>query len=436
MKSVSAFADGVGGSLFFGVSNDKRPVGLSDAQRCGEKISELINQRIDPTPIYFLKPFKEKGKLLIELKVLPGQSTPYYYKADGVCVSYIRAGSESIETPTHILNELILRGQGKTYDGIVTGYKKSEFSFSTLRSVFLERTKTTFNEQDFRSFGLSDKEGHLTNAGILLADENPYRHSRVFCTRWNGLNKVGEKEAADDKTFSGSLLKQLSDALLFWRNNTKIGWHKEGTKTIYDPDYDEEAITEALVNGIIHRDYNNHGAEVCLNIYDDRIEISSPGGMFSGEKIPEKIDFAMESMRRNPIISDLFWKLKYMNERGSGLENITNKTNALFKDGMNHVTFSSTSSFFVVRIANSNYRKEAESDLANRGSGNKQTLLLSPNEKKIIDMIRASETITQAELAAALGVTDRTVRRMIKRLKNEGAIEIVGKTKAKKWFVK
>lgn len=119
------------------------------------------------------------------------------------------------------------------------------------------------------------------------------------------------------------------------------------------------------MNGIIHRDYNNLGSEVCLNIYNDRIEITSPGGSFNGQKIPEYVDVVLESTRRNPILADLFWRMKYMNRRGSGLANITAKTNSLFSDGENHVRYKVTPYSFWVTIDNAkNYKKELPSDLS------------------------------------------------------------------------
>ncbi len=104
---------------------------------------------------------------------------------------------------------------------MLTGYKKDDFAFSILESDFLEKTQTKCADEDFVSFGLTDKNGFFTNAGVLFADSNPYRQSRVFCTRWNGLNKTNEYEATDDREFDGSLIRQLKMAMDFFRSNTK-----------------------------------------------------------------------------------------------------------------------------------------------------------------------------------------------------------------------
>ena len=120
LKSVSAFSNGIGGTLFFGVSDDREPIGLSDVQKDAEAISRLIKERITPLPQFILKPLQEDGKNLLALEVSPGRSTPYYYKADGVMEAYIRVGNESVIAPDYIVNELILKGTNQSFDTLTT----------------------------------------------------------------------------------------------------------------------------------------------------------------------------------------------------------------------------------------------------------------------------------------------------------------------------
>lgn len=123
LKSISAYANSIGGTLLFGVSDDKQVVGLNDAQGDAQIISNLIKERITPLPQFVLSTMKENGKNVLCLKVYAGQSTPYYYKADGIMAAYIRIGNESIVAPDHVLNELILKGQNRSFDSIITEYK-------------------------------------------------------------------------------------------------------------------------------------------------------------------------------------------------------------------------------------------------------------------------------------------------------------------------
>ena len=149
----------------------------------------LIKERITPLPQFILKPLQEDGKNLLALEVSPGRSTPYYYKADGVMEAYIRVGNESVIAPDYIVNELILKGTNQSFDTLTTDAVKKDYSFTLLEATYLERTGLRFEPSDYVSFGLADKNGFLTNAGKLMTDQHTVYNSRMFCTRWNGLEK-------------------------------------------------------------------------------------------------------------------------------------------------------------------------------------------------------------------------------------------------------
>ena len=227
--------------------------------------------------------------MYIALKIEPGPRTPYYYSSDGVYEAYIRSGNQSIKAPKYILEELILKGQNKTYDSIITVYQKKLYSFTFFEATFLERIHTKITESDYLSFSLMNDDGFLTNAGVLLSDQNIYRHNRIFCTRWNGLNKTSLEEASDDDEYSGGIVKLLDSALNFVKKNTKKKWKKIATGRVEMPEYDEIAIREVIVNAIIHRQYTNVGSEVTIDIYDDRIVVTSPGPMPSGKLINKEL---------------------------------------------------------------------------------------------------------------------------------------------------
>ena len=128
------------------------------------------------------------------------------------------------------------------------------------------------------------------------------------------------------------------------------------------PDYDLEAVREALVNALIHRDYTRVGSEVSIDIYLDRLEITSPGGMLSGETLKIKNHSAIPSERRNPYLADIFARMKFMERRGSGLNKIIDKTNDLFGNKDSHVEYISLTNYFKVIIFNSNYKVDKVKD--------------------------------------------------------------------------
>ena len=314
LKSVSAFSNGIGGTLFFGVSDDREPIGLSDVQKDAEAISRLIKERITPLPQFILKPLQEDGNNLLALEVSPGRSTPYYYKADGVMEAYIRVGNESVIAPDYIVNELILKGTNQSFDTLTTDAVKKDYSFTLLEATYLERTGLRFEPSDYVSFGLADKNGFLTNAGKLMTDQHTVYNSRMFCTRWNGLEK-------------GSIFDDALD----------------------DKEYD---------------------------IYSIR------------------------SMRRNPVIDDLFHRMKYMERRGSGLRKIVSETEQLpgYKEAYKP-EFSSTATDFRVILKNVNYNLEGGAHQVTH-----QDIELSTVSKQILAFCTTPKS--KKELAVFCGFKD------------------------------
>lgn len=113
------------------------------------------------------------------------------------------------------------------YDALKSKYEFSNMAFTKLKSVYKQRTGNSFEDSDYESFGLVDEKGDLTNAGALLADESPVKHSRLFCTKWTGLDKAaGVMDAIDDKEYSGSLITLLQSGIEFVINNSKKAWMK------------------------------------------------------------------------------------------------------------------------------------------------------------------------------------------------------------------
>ena len=407
LKSVSAFSNGIGGTMFFGIADDRTVVGLPDVQKDAEAISRLIRERITPIPSFVLSPVREEDKDILILQVESGRSTPYYYKADGVMEAYIRIGNESVVAPDYVVNELILKGTHRSFDGIVTDVKKKDYSFTLLEATYLDRTGLRLEPSDYVSFGLADKDGFLTNAGKLMADQHIVFNSRIFCTRWNGLEKGSIfDDALDDKEYEGNLIYLLQSGSEFIRNNSKVRFTKEARYRVDKPDYAERAVTEALVNALIHRDYIILGSEIHIDMYDDRVEIMSPGGMFEGVPVQECDIKTIRSARRNPIIADLFHRMKYMERRGSGLRKIVSETEKLpgYTEHL-HPEFFSTASDFRVILKNVNYIMNGTSihDATHDTIHDGPTLV---KQQQLLDF--CTEARSRDEMQAFLGISNRS----------------------------
>lgn len=420
-KSVSAFANSYGGKLIFGMADDDTVAGLEDAEGDAEKISEAIKVHLNPIPNFKLSFVTEDDKKLVVLDVEAGYETPYYYEGEGQLVAFVRVGNESVSASPIQLRELVLKGSNRSYDSLKSEYDFSKMAFTKLKSVYYQRTKNDFFESDYESFGLVDNEGNLTNAGALLADESPVRHSRLFCTRWNGLDKAsGLIDALDDEEFTGGLVELLQDGIKFIKRNSKKAWRKLPDRRVEYPEYPERAITEGLVNALIHRSYTEIGSEVHIDMYDDRLEIYSPGGMFDGSSLENRDLMNIPSKRRNPVLADVFSRLNYMERRGSGFKKILGdyqKQEHYAEDKT--PKFDAQRGFFILTLPNLNYieghggTQDVRQDVR---QGVRQDVSQADIDDKIVALIKENPKITAEQIGKIVGCSAKTVQRHINEM--------------------
>ena len=319
---------------------------------------------------------------------------------------------------------LVLKGSNKTFDSLHTDYKAKDYSFTILANSFKDRTKQKWDKKYLLSFGLVTGTGNLTNAGALFADDCPLWQSRLYCTRWDGKEKG---DAINDAEFTGNVLMLLREAMNFVKSNTKRGWEKlpDGRKN--KPEYAERAVLEAMVNHFIHRDYTVMGGEVHLDIYDDRLAVTSPGGMYNGLLIQNLDIKDVSSERRNPILANVMAQLDYMEKRGSGLTRICNETKALegYKDELKPM-FKSTPTQFQTIIF-------ASSDTPN--VGDLSEMKLTERQRRILNLIKESPTITGKKMSETLSVSQRTIERDLSALQKLGVLKHEGKDNDGVWFL-
>ena len=428
LKSVSAFANGLGGSLFFGIDNDGIVKGLDDVQYVCESISCKIRDYMDPLPDVEMIPQEINGHEILQLKVCAGSYTPYYYVGDGQRVAFIRIGDESLPATAEQMVRLVLKGSNKTYDSLHTDFNAEDYAFTILANTFKTRTSQEWDKKYLLSFGLVTNTGTLTHAGALFADDCPLWQSRLYCTRWDGKTKG---DAINDAEFTGNVLMLLREAMNFVKSNTKKGWEKLPNGRKNKPEYAERAVLEAMVNHFIHRDYTVMGGEVHLDIYDDRLAVTSPGGMYNGMLIQD-LDIAdVSSERRNPILANVMAQLDYMEKRGSGLTRICNETQALdgYKDELKPVFKSTPTQFQTIIFASSD--KQNVGDFV----GDMSETKLTERQQIILNLIRELPTISAKQMSETLSVTTRTIERDLSLMKKAGALKREGKDNNGMWHV-
>lgn len=223
----------------------------------------------------------------------------------------------------------------------------------------------------------------------------------------------------------------LREAMNFMKSNTKKGWEKlpDGRKN--KPEYAERAILEAMVNHFIHRDYTVMGGEVHLDIYDDRLTVTSPGGMYNGMLI-QNLDIAdVSSERRNPILANVMAQLDYMEKRGSGLTRICNETKALegYRDELKPVFKSTPTQFQTIIFASTGTLNVGDHD------GDVSETKLSERQRKILNLIKDSPTISGRQMSEILSVSQRTIERDLSTLQKNGFLKREGKDNNGVWVI-
>lgn len=363
--------------------------------------------------------------------VAAGPTTPYFYNLNGMRTVYVRKGDQSREAAPHDLTKLILQGMNTTYDALESPYPLSKVSFTFLSAEFQRiQHVPPLTEKDLVSFGLLLENSNLTNGGVLLCDQYLLRHSRIFCTYWKYLEKghLGQ-DAIDDKEYEGNILQILNNAEMFIVNNSKKSWGVYDMRTVKHEDYPRGAIHEVLVNAIIHRDYYEIGSEIHVDMYPDRVEIISPGGMFDGSFIQDQDPMTVASKRRNQVISDIFSRLDMMDRRGSGFKRIIEA----YENEAVKPTFYSDELYFRVTLPNTSYHKD------NIGQNGPVTTAghpkLSEREIAVLHQISTNPSISIATIAMNLDLTQKQTRTVIDSLKENGILIRDGSNKTGKWKI-
>ena len=248
----------------------------------------------------------------------------------------------------------------------------------------------------------------------------------------------GLGEALDDAEFEGSVIGQLQDAVAFVKNNSHMKWWKEATYREELPDYPERAVTEVISNAIIHRNYLELGSEIHIDMYDNRMEVYSPGGMMDGSLIQHLDPMNVPSKRRNPLLADFFNRLELMERRGSGMKKIVNECKHFEKfPGYKAPEFKSNSGEFHVTLWNLNYNEKqfanSEKQFANdskefanekkeTAKEGKQRKEFVKAKRAIYKLITSNPKVTTAQIADKLNVSTRQVQKYLKRLTEQNLI--------------
>ena len=440
LKWICGFANAKGGKLLIGVDDAGTVIGVVNAKKLMEDIPNKIRDTMGIVADVSL--LKKRKKDVIQI-IVHESDFPVAYRGE----YHYRTGSTKQLLTGFALTQFLFHKMHLSWDGAETVNRllSRKFTFKRLKYRFEQRIHKTIKNADLVSYGLIRKDGVLTNAGALLADDCPIQQSRLFCTRWLGLDKSADSAASRKE--QGNILELLDMAENFIKVHTNKGWVKRPTERDNYPDYPERSVTESLVNAFIHRDYTICGSEVHVDIFDDRMEIMSPGGMPDGSLVQELDVMNVPSDRRNSILADVFDRLDYMEREGSGFKKIM----GAYSPDVSHnprglvPKFYSAVGCFIVTLPNLNGTQESSyAKVETSGETVNETIHQNKKSSKksskksaegVLAALERNPLLTLAGIAEATGLSVAGVRKVLDKLRADNRIRRIGPDKGGCWEV-
>ena len=406
-KSVVAFANTDGGNIYIGVDDGGNFVGVDDIDETMLQLTNAIRDAIKPDITMFCTVSIENNNT-IRLSVSRGTARPYYLGSKGIRPEgvYVRQGASSVPASESAILSMIRETYGDSYEEVRS--RTQELTFNASSAIFTQK-EISFGETQKRSLGLIDDDGTYTNLALLLSDQCVHT---IKIAVFEGEQKTVFKARRE---FNGSLLKQLSDAYQYIDQFNHIHAHTEGLYRIDKRSYPQDAIREALLNAIVHREYG-FSASTLISIFDNRIEFVSIGGLTKG--ISRNDIMLGISITRNKKLADVFYRLHLIEAYGTGMPKIME---AYKEFGIEPVIEISDNAFKIT--------------LPNTASARSvQKCELPENEQRILSLIK-NGVMSRAEIQKLLGVSQTTTIKTIASLLEKGLIVKLGNGKNSKYQI-
>lgn len=408
-KEIIAFANTDGGEIYVGVAKDGTVVGVENSERDMERISSMIHDGIHPDLIPFttIETIKIDSKQLIHVTVSRGGRPPYHLTDKGLKPSgvYVRHGVVSVPASEEMIRDMIRQSDGLTYDRVRSMNQDLTFQFA---EYYFKEKKVSFTEENKRTLGLTDSDGYYTNTALLLSDQ--CEHS-IKCAVFEGTDKTRFKTRRE---FYGSVFKQLENVYEYISLINNVHADFIGLERVEHFDYPESAIREALLNAIVHRDYDYSGS-IIINIFDDRIEFVSIGGLVKGITLADILHGVSQS--RNMVLANIFYRLKLVESYGTGIQRIMQSYS-----GNSSPSFLTEASSFVTILPNQNYSVQTISDMG--------------AEDKVLRLLREKKEINRKDVEELLNCSGFPARKVLKSLLNQNKIEVIGNARATRYILK
>ena len=407
--TVVAFANTDGGKLYIGMEDDGRVCGVADPDGTMLRVTNMIRDAIRPDVTMFTEVYvtEMEDKPVVVVHVQRGTARPYYLAAKGVRPEgvYVRQGSSSVPASETAILHMIRETSGDRYEDARS--LNQQLTFEATAAYFAKK-EIAFGEKQMRTLNMIGEDGTYTNLAMLLSDQCVHT---IKLAVFEGSRKTIFR---DRRELTGSLLKQLEEAFSYIDQYNRTRAEFSGLERMDSRDYPTEALREALLNAVVHRDYAI-SSPTLISIFDDRIEFVSIGGLVRGITF-EDIMLGV-SVLRNQHLANVFYRLRLIEAYGTGML----KIHECYADNERKPLIEVTNNAFKITLPNRNF---ASSSIAEK-NGQKDSSV-TRKQQSVLRLLDEQESVSRKEIETALNVSQATAVLVIRDMVKQGLLVRVG----------
>lgn len=411
-KEIIAFANCDGGTVYVGVADDGKVLGVENADECALQISNMVRDAVKPDVTMFIhyETLECDGKAVMAVNIQRGTNCPYYLAKKGLRPEgvYVRQGYSSVPATDTAIRQMIKETDGDSFENMRS--INQALTFEATKKEF-EKRNVVFGQPQMQTLKIVSADGIYTNLGLLLSEQCLHT---IKAAVFEGIDQNVFK---DRREFSGSLMQQLNEVYDYidFHNQTHATFRK--LLRIDTRDYPEVAVREALLNTLVHRDYSFR-ASTLISIYDDRIEFVSIGGLLPGLELDDLMMGV--SVCRNPHLANVFYRLQLIEAYGTGMKKIM----GAYANALVQPKIKTTNNAFKIILPNVNFTPKAAE--VHKDFEKAADLALDSNEEKVLQFLREHLMITRKETQTLLEVSQSTAGRILKAMVDSGRIKQIG----------
>lgn len=416
-KEVVAFANTDGGIIYIGIDDKGNPTGIDDVDGTYTRLTNGIRDAIAPDVTMFVR-YTLQEKKIIRIEVGEGSYKPYYLKSKGMKPTgvYVRQGASSVQASPDQIRRMIKDSDGDVFEEMRTVIQ--ELSFDEAESMF-KRYKVDFSEEKYIALGLRNvHDDQYTNLAMILSDQ---------CQHTTKIAVFGDEDNItfkDAREFGGSIFKQLDDSYAYLTLCNRTAATFRGLERVELPDYPEEALREALLNALVHRDYSYSGS-IIINVNDLCIEFISIGGLLPGLSADDIRNGI--SQPRNRKLAEIFHRLKLIESYGTGIRKIY----SLYKECAVQPRIEVTPNTFKLVLPNMNANAVTFRDKSE--TAEKAPAAITPQMRTVIDYLTEYGEMTDEELQELLNIKKTRAYLLTRQMQENGLIDIIGRGALKRY---